>query len=353
MFCRLRRRVGFTLIELLVVIAIIGILIGLLLPAVQKVREAAARVECQNNVKQMGLAVHNFAGTYAQVPPAWWIPSQNYLGASWGPVYSNPTWQLQHVATKNTPLGRIGTHLFYILPFIEQANFYNQTSSQSWWNTVSTGQGFKNYVCPADGTSWLGVPDALGNFAQQTIFPPGSGHPWPNSATNDMQNFNGYGVTSYVGNVAVFNPASPRDIVSAMPSGTSNTVAWAEHIKLCYSFTYPAGPYGMGCCSNNGTGWGVLFEITFGGYYETPSFGCPSAGIFQCNDYDLGPGTAPFQVAPQTGNCNPTVLSTAHIGGMVVGLGDASVRIVSGGVSQTTWHLACYNPQGLPLGSDW
>src|SRR5262245_6314668 len=98
-----RRRPGFTLIELLVVIAIIAILIGLLLPAVQQVRDAAARIQCPNNLKQIGLAIHNYHDSNSAMPPAW--------------LYEAP-------APPARPTGVASSWGLQILPYLEQDNIY-------------------------------------------------------------------------------------------------------------------------------------------------------------------------------------------------------------------------------------
>jgi len=137
-----RGRRGFTLIELLVVIAIIAILIGMLLPAVQKVREAANRAKCQNNLKQMGIAIHNYAGAYNNRLP----------GGMNGGLIGNPTYP-------GNPFH------FALLPYVEMDNVYNNIaySGAAWGNGIAPGSSAyvngqssqaaaKVYICPSDPT---------------------------------------------------------------------------------------------------------------------------------------------------------------------------------------------------------
>ncbi|OWK43241.1 DUF1559 domain-containing protein [Fimbriiglobus ruber] len=307
-------RRGFTLIELLVVIAIIAILIGLLLPAVQKVRAAAARTTCTNNMKQLGLAVHNYNGTYNAVPPIGNWPSS---------MRGNGYPALSCGGSLTSPDGVPGTWLVSLLPYMEQTAVYQQFAAVS-PSVVGTTDEFnyyqgtllpfpvKAYNCPSDAT----VP---ANYVNATPYVEGS--------------------TSYAGNVMVFNPRSRQPLQTIIQDGTSNAVMIAERYAVCngttntWSWIYPN--HGSGNC------WAA--------------FGWVTAGLNQQSDLytDFSSGTTPFQITPTTATCNNAITQSSHTGAMVVGLGDGSVRTVSSGMSLTTWVNACKPADGNVLGSDW
>jgi prepilin-type N-terminal cleavage/methylation domain-containing protein/prepilin-type processing-associated H-X9-DG protein len=228
-------RFGFTLIELLVVIAIIAILIGLLLPAVQKVREAAARLKCSNNLKQIGIAVHNYHDNYGFFPTA---------GAADGKPFSSGPW----------PNSGEGTNwMVHILPFIEQGNIYNKltwTGDSGWTNVPSspTSSAVNNvtlvagvvipiYRCPSDPKAPLlpngsNVPGGIQVMRPSYVAIAGAiDRIDPAGLFREKRNtFNGwapdFGLTAW-GGVIVPGYSNVR-LTGSITDGTSNTMMVSE-----------------------------------------------------------------------------------------------------------------------------
>jgi prepilin-type N-terminal cleavage/methylation domain-containing protein len=307
---------GFTLIELLVVIAIIAILIGLLLPAVQKVREAAARAQCTNNLKQLGLAVHNCNDTYHKLPPA----------CGWFPTVAN-------APQANSGYGTVLVHL---LPFIEQQNLYN--ASLTTFNGIPAympcmvagvySTPVKVFECPSDPSMSSGHPQGMAEG--------GSSYAGNFLAFGTVGNLNTGGGWSWFGTNSI--PASFND-------GTSNTILFVEKYARC---EYPpakktgGGTMWTHSAYNSGQSWWSITMSPDYLKYNPQCYGPQPGNVFQ-----LGP--KPFV----GGTCDWTRASTGHTGGIQVGLGDGSVRSVSQGVSYLTWWYAFTPNGGEVLPSDW
>jgi len=306
---------AFTLIELLVVIAIIAILIALLVPAVQKVREAAARSQCQNNIKQIGLASHSFNDTYKKVPPAEAVAASYTGGLSYNP------------GTFRSPDGTSGTFFFFILPYVEQGPLYKQANGNS---MNLTNQVVQLYLCPSDPS----VTNA-GSYGGCGVM------------NGEAVQRGGYGSANYACNVMVFDPRGTKQLATSMADGTSNTVIVAERFRNCS----PDGANGGGCTL---PAWAWNGIINGGDCWSCPVFGGRQAGIIDCSgNAQHFNGTVAFQAGPKVQACNWYVTQGGHSGSMQIGLGDGSVRGVSENLSLATWQHACNPIDGIPLGSDW
>jgi prepilin-type N-terminal cleavage/methylation domain-containing protein len=262
-----RGRRAFTLIELLVVIAIIAVLIGLLVPAVQKVREAAARIQCANNLSQLGKAAHNYQSANNTLPPGFLGPTPNLSATQGNYKGTNYGFQGQYVGC-----------LAYLLPYIEQDNVYrnmmsgvpnNYLSTQAlfpgWWTQGSTAQAsltnIKTFLCPSDNA--VAAREAVGaltTFTTPTGFEVYAGLfldvPVGRSDYVGVAGFGGQAISQFQGLFTNRITVSLPELTAA--DGSSNTLMFGEcasSINPQDGLTLAHTWMGSGCLP---TAWGTV-----------------------------------------------------------------------------------------------
>jgi prepilin-type N-terminal cleavage/methylation domain-containing protein/prepilin-type processing-associated H-X9-DG protein len=334
------RRAAFTLIELLVVIAIIAVLIGLLLPAVQKVREAAARMQCMNNLKQIGLALHNYHNVYGVFPPGDFCAKNP--PPQFGSYYNGHAWSA------------------LLLPYIEQDNIYKQIKWdepgycwQDWPKKGITSTNFylvcnviKTYLCPSsnvaatwnwDGGINDGSPGSLQHYG------------WNAMASLEYRAIRG---SDRLGEIRSTQGTFYRDSktkLTDITDGTSNTMVIGE-----YSGLVPGeklGPYGgdaynqvqwdKGCVEDNHPDWDYLHLSI---WYP------PNQAYFY---YDASDPNTDSRADP-TNKAIPIVntigrgsLKSNHTGGLNILLGDGSVHFLSNSIDMVTYKALADRADGV------
>jgi prepilin-type N-terminal cleavage/methylation domain-containing protein/prepilin-type processing-associated H-X9-DG protein len=326
----LSRRLGFTLIELLVVIAIIAVLIALLLPAVQAAREAARRIQCTNNLKQLGLAASNYHDV-----------NGSYPGGSYSPLVKPATW---HFAQNFSCFVRM-------LPYTEQSATYNAVNFSnnygSYTNVTIAGVRLATLTCPSDTAN---TPALLRNTSSPTGTVPGWNFGVNNSPDEPPDSIFLQAYSSYAGSMGTFpvtyqqsfnSPAELNQIngviynessvpISAITDGTSNTFVFGEHARTNL-MTYDPG-FAM---SDGQWNSGRPYDTMFAAWYP------PNVGLSGGAD-----GTA---AAIVSGGFYPYSATSQHPGGVNMAFCDGSVRFIKNSISSWSFNPATNNPLGVTL----
>lgn len=307
---------GFTLIELLVVIAIIAVLIGLLLPAVQKVRSVANRLRCQNNHKQIAMACHNYHDAFMRFP-GMWVGPNNSATVPCASVY------------------------YSLLPYLELEAIV-QTSSGFCLSMAARAKVINLFRCPSEFSS----PDG----------------------TLVSSNINDWGITNYPVNYQLFgNPDAGDNLnnqdgktrLTSITDGTSNTILLAERFGRCgvsLLNSAPQTPYGS-CWAHSNIRCQYQPFFAYGNRAGTQGYTAQGDGpgsLWGPCLGKVGPASK-FQVAPYPyeTNCDYALAQTPHTEGMQVSLADGSVRSLAPKMSPNTWWMAVTPNAGDLLGSDW
>jgi prepilin-type N-terminal cleavage/methylation domain-containing protein len=308
---RRSRRDGFTLIELLVVIAIIAVLVGLLLPAVQKVREAAARIQSTNNLKQMGLGIHNYFDTIGHFPPALVDWDQD-----WNPQYYN----------------NCGSTQYYLLAYLEQSALANMadTGGQLYFWNVYLNHGLKVFINPSDPSSPTGGVYTDAAFGNEM-----------NGVTGYVANYQSLGHFINDGTVTGFSDFKIMGIKD-VTDGLSNTILMTEKMTVCQNSTYENT---IAVQENNGD------SNTDPNYYNIWAYGRTAwpewNPVFA---WQVTGAASKFQVNPTwngaNATCDPRLASSPRSAGILVGLGDGSVRFLGADIDPNIWWALCTPDQG-------
>jgi prepilin-type N-terminal cleavage/methylation domain-containing protein len=301
----MNERRAFTLIELLVVIAIVGVLIGLLVPAVQKVRETANRIRCANNMKQLVLSTHNYAGDNdGRLPPS----------------------NFYQVVNAQTGNAAEGSAFYALLPYYEQDNLfklYTQDRPDAGYRGAQYVALNPIHVCPSDPTTTNGIAILDGKTA----------------TSNYALNLGLFGAGGTFNMQGVSSPFK----VGNIPDGSSNTIAMVE-TSGCFP-GYPAIDPQSGTPENYMTWDYPAYPNTLGPYWPNPDE-LPGqrnyTGLFPLPQIGVTPMKA-----------DPNLCQSYHTGVMNIALMDGSVRTVSAGLGQTTWSNALKPDDGQILGTDW